>query len=393
MATYTDTYCRIHGYDFGSIIYAEGVEPSGGGAGVEEIAVPGNNFADLRGKGRAPKKYKIRARSIDREEIEAFLKEVNTAPEDAEFYPFEAGRSGRIGSAFASAKSRKMTGAGKNFYEADAEITCREAWLYGPARGIDFGWRKPLPAVSDLLTNAGQERAPITYLQASGDVYLGSYVENLSCRITPGTSDIEHDRELILCEKMMRGDIFELGWRGEVIHGWKTNFEKLWSEIGVSLQNQITGGIQAGQTLILDDGDSVMMPFHGPLPVSGEEGAVRVNLTVDAISGIGGNIYVSTVLDLGDMDVVDHDPLVVGQNTVYVPDMAGNDLVMIGVRAAPGLSNSLTLSSISGQVKRYVAPSKIPWADPGEDFKIRVESTAGTRAKFLQAAHNDRFWY
>ena len=35
----------------------------------------------VRNKGRNPKKYKITARSTDRDEIEAFLQEVNTAPD------------------------------------------------------------------------------------------------------------------------------------------------------------------------------------------------------------------------------------------------------------------------------------------------------------------------
>jgi hypothetical protein len=53
----------------------------------------------------------------------------------------------------------------------------------------------------------------------------------------------------------------------------------------------------------------------------------------------------------------------------------------------------LLLSRIKGTVNRYIAPSKVPWADPDEDFKVRVEGAVGQRLKFLQVCQNNRYWY
>lgn len=528
MATYVDDYCRIHGIDFSSIVNPDGIDPSGGDLGVEEVSVPDRNYASIYPKGRSPKKYRIGARSKDREAIEAFLQEVNTAPEDSEFYPFDAERFGLIASAFASLKGKTVWGSGKVFYQAEAEITCREAWLYGPDKGIAYATNVAVPAVSALLTNEGQERAPISYLQASGDYVSGSYVEDLSCRITPGTSSAEHNREMVLCDKMLRDDLFEVGWRKrDVLHSYETDFSKLWAAISTDLHGKVSGGIQTGQTLAMQHGDYLMMPFYGPLPISGESGAATVEATITAQSGNdviailcpdgshyfsatggggstlvasatsastsetftaifmapgkiallcynglnyvqatngggstvvassanisiletftvvwidvthfalkcydgthyvtaaggGGSTLAATATTIGanetftaaypagavsgvfpvyafqttlsDMAITgNNDALVIGQNTFNVPDLQGAGHVAIGLRAA--LFGSVTISAIRGQVKRYVAPAKIPWADSGEAFKIRVESTAGTQLKFLEVDYNDRYWY
>lgn len=389
--TTVSPYCQIHGYDFSSIVYAEGVEPSGGALDVEEIPIPSRDYADIKNMGRKPKKYKIRARSTERDEIEAFLNEVNNAPVDAEFYPFDAERFGLIASAYAAIRAPKMWGTGKNFYEADAEIVCREAWLSGPARGMDFTRFVELPAVSELLSNAGHTGAPISYLQASGDYVSGNYIEGLSCRITPDTSTAEHDRELELCDKLMRDDIFELGWRGEIQHSYQADFQKALADISIDVHGNLSGGSIVDGVLTLSNSDFMMIPFYGPLPISGDEGAARIELDVSAITGDGATCQVAFATSLGDMAEVEHDELVVGLNKIYIPDLEGVGFVAIGVKA--GASDSVALTGMKGSVKRYVAPSKIPAAEFDEDFKIRVESTSGTMLKFLQVAYNDRFWY
>jgi hypothetical protein len=387
--TTVSPYCQIHGYDFSSIVYAEGVEPSGGALDVEEIPIPSRDYADIKNMGRKPKKYKIRARSTDRDEIETFLDEVNNAPEDAEFYPFDAERFGLIASAYAAIRAPKMWGTGKNFYEADAEIVCREAWLYGPDQGIDFQWTVPLNAVSETLTNNGHMVAPINYLQCGGD-RIAEYVEDLSVRITPGDSSAEHDRELVLCDKLLRGDIFQLGWRGEVLHSYDAPLTSL-SGLDQDVHGLTSGGAVASGVLTLDDADYVMIPFYGPLPASGEPKGAKIELIVDALTGDGADVYRAFKADLSDIAKVDHDELVVGENTIYIPEVEGKGLVAIGVKAAA--SGSVNISALKGTVKRYVAKSQIPYIDVGESCKIRVEATAGQRLRFLQACIPDRFWY
>lgn len=392
MVTSVTPYCQIHGYDFGSIIYRDGVESSGGAAGVEEIAVPGRNYADIRSKGRTPKRYKIRARSADREEIEAFLYEVNAAPEDSEFYPYDAERFGLIASAHAYMSGRKITASGTNFYEATAEIVCRESWLYGADQGLDFTYDVALPYTSELLENEGHDPAPITYMQASGDYVSSSYVEDLSLRITLGTSSAEHDREIALCEKMLRDDIFEVGWRKkEIVHSWEADMGKSMANLSTDVHSKTSGGAVAGSVMTLDNSDYLMIPFYGPLQISGSPGAASLELEVSALTGDGATCQVALNTDISDIIEVDHDELVVGANVIPIPDLQGEGHVAIGIKAAA--SGSVSLTGLKGSVKRYIAPQKIPWADPTEEFKIRVESTAGTYLAFLQVCYNDRYWY
>jgi hypothetical protein len=384
-------YCQIHGYDCGDIVNPDATDPSGGVLGVEEIQVPGKNYADVRNKGRTPKKYKIGARSIDRDLIEDFIEEVNTAPEDSEFYPFDAQRFGLIASAFAGVKSVKTNGNGKVFYEAEAEITCREAWLYGPDKGCPFTTNVALNYVSASLENEGHEPAPISYMQASGDYLSGAYVEDLSLRITPGTSSAEHDREIQLCEKMLRDDIFEWGWRREVIHSWEANMGKSMTELSLDVHGKTSGGSMASEIMTLDNSDYFMIPFYGPLQVAGSPGAVEIELVVSGLTGDGGTVAVANETNLSDIADVVHDDLVIGSNAILLPDMAGSGHVAIGIRAAS--SGSVSLSGLKGTVKRYVAQSTLPEADPREDFKIRIEKTAGTYLKFLEVCYNDRYWH
>ncbi len=382
-------YCAVWDYDISDVVYTDGVTSSNGGAGVEEITVPGRSYGDVRSKGRQPKRYRIRARSWDRAELEILARTLNTCPEDSEFYPYDAERFGIIASCHGGVKAVDLVRGGKNFYEVEGEIVCREAWLYGPDQGLDIQWDTVIPWTSEALTNNGHERSPIGYMQCSG-ARIATYTEDLSVRITPGTSSAEHDRELVLCDKMLRGDILEMGWRGEVYHTFDALLQSL-PILSLDVHGKVSGGSITSGVLTLDNSDYIMIPFHGPLPISGEPKAAYLELTVDALTGDGATIWKATETDLSDAEEIDHDDLVVGQNTIYIPDVAGEEHLAIGVKAAA--AGSVDISALKGMVKRYVAPSKIPYADPDEAFKIRVECTAGQRLDHLHVCYNDRFWY
>lgn len=385
-------YCQIGPYDISSNVYAEGVSPSGGGFGVEEIVAPHRNYADIRMKGRQPKRYKIRASGKTREDIETFLEICNTAEEDDEFYPFDNERFGLIASAHAGMESTKRWGGLYNFYTATAEITCREPWLYGPAQGMDFAYDVAVPAVSATLTNNGHEPAPIRYLQASGDYVSSSYVEDLSIRITPGSSTIEHDRELVLCEKLMRGDLFQLGWRGEVEHSYES---QMTADLFYDLITHMGGSYTiSGGTLSMVGGAETAyfwMPFHGPLSLAGDPGSAKLELWVSAVAGSPAVFAITDFVNYTPV-VIDTDDIVVGYNDIYIPGYAGYGSLGFGVWC-PTAGDSITLSKFKGTVKRYVASSQIPAADPLEEFKIRVESTAGTQLSFLEVEYNDIYYY
>lgn len=608
MTTNVTPYCAIGPYDITSIVYYDGIESSGGGAGVEEILAPTRNYAEVRYKGRSPKKYKIRASSADRATIETFLETLNTCDEDDEFYPFDADRFGLIASAHGALSKLRVLN-GDLYYDATAEIVCREPWLLGPSQGMTLANSVALPAVSSALTNDGNEGAPIRYLQASGDADIGaapvpvdisarasdnmvvvcdsskyiyysngpcwvklpglakkvsisndglviigsddypyryvdnewvcistdmtitdislsddgtiyaissskawkisdggwvdlggelstiaakyvdmvygigmdncvwyydgswhqfdattvtdlsvgsggeiftiqsgvayywatdhwigfggssllkiagpgagltwaysagaiyrwntgtsswdtitggtaSYVEDLAVRITPGTSTTEYDRSLPLCDMMLRDDLLELGWRGELYHSYETDFSSLWGEISIDLHGLTSGGSITSEVLTLADGDYMMIPFYGPNPIAGDPGSAYMELEVSALTGDGATCWYALAEDLSDMTEIDHDELVVGKNTIHVPDLEGEGYVAIGIQAAA--SGSVSLTNFKSLVKRYIAPQEIPSAEPLESFKVRVEASAGTQLSFLEVEYNDRYYY
>lgn len=382
-------YCAVWDYDISDVVYTDGVTSSNGGAGVEEIVIPGRSYGDVRSKGRQPKRYRIKARSWDREELEILARTLNTCPEDSEFYPYDAERFGIIASCHGGVKAVDLVRGGKNFYEVEGEIVCREAWLYGPDQGLEIQWNTALPWISELLSNDGHERSPIGYMQCSG-ARTNTYTEDLSVRITRGSSSAEHDRELVLCEKMLRGDILEMGWRGEVWHTFDAELLSL-PILSLDVHDKISGGSITSGVLTLKNSDYLMIPFYGPLPINGDPKAAYLELTVDALTGDGATVWMATETDLSDIEEIDHDDLAVGQNTIYIPGVAGEEHLAFGIKAAA--SGSVDISAMKGMVKRYVAPSKIPYADPDEEFKVRVECTAGDRLRFLHVCYNDRYWY
>jgi hypothetical protein len=218
-----------------------------------------------------------------------------------------------------------------------------------------------------------------------------TFVDDLSMRITPGSSSAEYDRYLLLCENMLRDDLFEIDWRGNVTHRYEADFSKSLANISIDLRERTSGGSIAGEVLTLQNGDYLMIPFWGPLPISGDPGSAYLELEVSAITGDGATCQIAQEPDLADMEEVIHDDLVIGMNTIYIPDLAGLGYVAIGLKAAA--SGSVSLSGLRGAVKRYVAPRLVPTAEQAEEFKIRIESTAGPQLATLCAEYNDRYFY
>lgn len=391
MTTNTAPYCAINGTDFSSIVYSSGVEPSGGELPVEEITYPGRNYADIRVKGRSAKKYKVRARSTDRDQIEAFLGAVNAAPQNSKFYPYEASRFALITAAHAGLKAPQPWGSGYNFYEAEAEITCREPWLLGPDKGLTYTEYPGMAWTSATLQNNGHAVAPIRYMRASGQYANSTYINNLRVMIYSG-STVETSRRIFLCDQMMRRDLFEFGWTvpSGALHSYTANMAGTLAMLTYDVQGNVSGGDLTDGILWLDNSDYIMMPFYGPLPVSGEPDAVCISAYVTT-SGIA-DVMVAMNSDLSDMTAVDH-TWTVGWNTIYIPGLAGVPYVAIGIKAAS--RGSIRMSYLRGAVKRYVAPSKIPAAEIGESYKLRMECDPGgsTVLMYGEALVNDRYYY
>ncbi len=519
MVTNVTPYCKIGSLDIASIVFNGGISPSVGGVVIEEIQVPGRGYADVRNKGRKPKKYKIRARSLDREEIEAFLEAINTAPIDSEFYPFDAQRFGLIASSHAGLVSVEVVENGINYYVAEAEITCREPWLYGPDNGIlsvanarnytiqatggggsvlnaegvnregwetfvevdagdgkiaiqcsdghyisaDSGgggsifadrdevvmWEKftkvslggtsvaflcfdgthyiqathgggstvtaagsaiglyetfnRIPVTGGYVygcyaiydyqatfQNGGHARSRVRQLEASGAYNIHGYVHDLACRVYHYSS-LHRDREIVLCDIMLANDLFKLNWRGEVEHSWDADLTKSWADVSQDVHSKTSGGAISSGVLTLDNGDYLMIPFYGPLPLSGEPGSACIELAVSGLTGDGATCQVALAADLSDMAAVDHDDLVVGDNIIYIPDIEGEGHIAVGIKAAA--AGSVSLTGIKGTVKRYVAPSAIPWAEPGEVCAIAIAKSNSGQLESILATMNDRYYY
>jgi hypothetical protein len=168
-------------------------------------------------------------------------------------------------------------------------------------------------------------------MQCSGD-YSGGYVEDLSVRIVlDGASG--KDRELALCEKMLRNDLFELGWRGEARHTYEYNCDRSLAALSIDLHGLVSDGIWLGDRVLLDNGSYIMIPFYGPLPVAGTPGSASLQLDIEAIGGDGGTVQVAEEIDLSDIAEVSHDALVIGAQTIPIPDLQGKGLVIVGVKA------------------------------------------------------------
>lgn len=383
-------HCAVYGYVFSDIVRAEGISPFGGGVKVQEILSPARNYADVLAGGRSPKRYQISAISDDREKIELFLNEVNSAPIDSEFYPFDSERHGLIASVDCALK--QIIEAGRLVYQAEADIKCKDPWLHGPEQGISMVWDGPANVISGTLTNAGQERAYLSYLQASGDLSL-PYVEDLSCRITLGSDTTAHDREIALCEKMLRGDILELSGE-EVTHSWEADLSRRLVQLSLDVHGLTSGGSLVDGILTLSGDDIFMIPFYGPLLLIDGDQAASIEMDVTAFSGNGAVPIVSLSPDIFDIYNPTiyypenlNDDIKIGKNVWTFPDLAGQGFVAIGLMA----DSSISISSLKATVKRKAA--NLPFSDPGESFKIRVESSAGDRLRFLQAFHNNRYYY
>ena len=381
----TVPYCQLGAYDFTEEMYSEGIESSGGQLEIEEIKAPSIEFSDLITKGRGKKTYKMRMASDDRTIVEEFARQAESLEDGDPFFPFEAARWGEVGKCSVSVVPRLYV---NNWYNSEAIVILKDPWLYGPDKGIDYQRVAVIPYVSEQLTNEGLGKTPISYIHASGG---SSYIENLSVRITPLSSAIEMDRKLILCEKMMRNDSFKLGWRGDILHSYSTVFKKSWGSISLDLHGMVSGGIQSGESVILSNGDYVLMPFYGPHLITGDPGAAELRFNVTALTGDAPECQIAFEEDLSDMDTVEHDDISIGENVIYPPDTSSKSFVAFGVKA--GEAGTVTISELSGQVKRFVSMKKIPYADDNESFKIRVEAETGTLLNGLHVLYNDRYYY
>jgi hypothetical protein len=84
----------------------------------------------------------------------------------------------------------------------------------------------------------------------------------------------------------------------------------------------------------------------------------------------------------------------VGYNKIYIPGCEGQDFVAMGVLAASGATNSISLTGFRGTVHRYIPYSRLLKVEPGEAFYLKLDDAAGSNGLLsaVEVAYRDIFW-
>jgi hypothetical protein len=376
------------------------VTPSGGGLKIDEYNYPNRNYATAIHGGRQLRKWKVEVASFTRSDIDEFLDYVNNAPIDSEFYPESSDRCCYIYMAHAESTkpqraSHPVTGAWTWRYMAQAEIVVRGTWTYGVDQGLGLTADVALWHSETGLENGGAIPAGLDYLLISGDYDSdsGEYIDNVWVRTWVNDVYIEDQGYLLLCERLMRNDVFELNRWGEVNHSYETDFPMTYADLQIDLQgsaymNYGAAGSIAHEALHLGTNAKIIMPFWGPLPLGANP---YIEVWVSEMVGTP-IIQAAAESDLSDLAGWSG-TLQLGYNKIYIPYAVGRTDIFFGVTTDG--SSQITISSIKGFVKRYVAPSSVCLVDPGENinFTIGADCDGCLNAKLLEICYRDIFYY
>jgi hypothetical protein len=285
-----------------------------------------------------------------------------------------------------------LTGAAMNFYRAEATLHCLDSYEYGIDKGIAYATAKTLPQATALLSNAGKIPAGLDYLHVSGDydASLG-YTDDLTLSVlaADGTTILD---QILLCGLLMRGDHWRLDRWGRIEHYYQSNLAQAWADTSIDLHGITSGGSISSGILTLDNNDHFYMPFRGssyPLPATED---CYIELWVSALAN-DVSVVAAFETDRSDWFDVDY-TLKVGYNKVYIPDCEGEDFIAMGVLAASGAANTISLTGFRGTVHRYIPYSKLLKIDPGDAFYLKLDDAAGSNKKLsaVELAYRDIFW-
>lgn len=374
------------------VTYSGLVTPSAGGIKVDEYNYPWRNYATALNSGRQLRKYTVEVASMVRADLDLFLDAVNNAPLDSEFYPESSDRCGYIQIAHAEITKPSMAsynGVWGWWYKALAEITVRGAWMYGPDQGQTLVSNKTIP-VTSAFTNNGNLPAGIDYMLAAGGYNTG-YIKNLTIN-SYVTNSNETQGSILLCSQMMRNDRLEVNRWGEVRHQYSTNFPMIYSELqndfmgGSSYVNYGSGGSIGLNALHIGNSGKIIFPFKGPLPASLPP---YLEVWVTSITGTP-LVETGNLADLSDLPGISQ-TLKLGYNKIYLWLQVGQQDIYFGI--VTGASDAITISSIKGQVNRYIAPSSMYLVDPGTTFNFAISSSGGTLLSQLEYNYRDLLWF
>lgn len=186
----------------------------------------------------------------------------------------------------------------------------------------------------------------------------------------------------------MAEDAFEVDRWGHVRHTYRaplavTTYANLQSDLWGS--SYCSGGSITSQILTIGNSGKLIMPFSGPLPVSGEN--PYIELTITAITGTPA-IKAGVLADLSDLAVISTS-LQLGYNKIFIPGYIAKTDLYLGIVC--GASDSISVSALTGVVNRYIAKSSMPLIAVGETVQVQV-SGSGSTVDQLYLSYRDLFW-
>ena len=388
-------YCEIDGLVCTDVVTS--IEPRPGLRSVGKTKLSGKRYGRIVDQGQDPKSYLVKARFWDEDDMDDWLEAVNDIQPGAEAFLFRNDRCVLVELAEAHKAEGQvaldpLTGAPMNFYRAEATLHCLDSYEYGTDKGIAYATAQTLPQTTALLSNAGKIPAGLDYLHVSGDYDAGlGYTDDLTLSILAADGATVLD-QIELCDILMRGDHWRLDRWGRIEHYYQSDFAKSLADIAIDLHSIFTGGSISSGVLTLDDGDHFYMQFHGsgyPLPATED---CYIELWVSALVN-DVSVVAAFETDRSDWFEVDYD-LKVGYNRIYIPGCEGQEFVTMGVLAASGASNTISLSAFRGTVHRYIPYSKLLKIDPGDAFYLKLDDAAGSNKKIsaVELAYRDIFW-
>jgi len=388
-------YCEIDGLVCTDVVTS--IEPRPGMRSVGKTKLPGKRYGRIVDQGQYPKSYLVKARFWDEDDMDDWLEAVNDIQPGAEAFLFRNDRCVLVELAEAHKVEGQvaldpLTGAAMNFYRAEATLHCLDSYEYGVDKGIAYATAQTLPQTTALLSNAGKIPAGLDYLHVSGDydASLG-YTDDLTLSVlaADGTTILD---QILLCGLLMRGDHWRLDRWGRIEHYYQSNLAQAWADTSIDLHGITSGGSISSGILTLDNNDHFYMPFRGssyPLPATED---CYIELWVSALAN-DVSVVAAFETDRSDWFDVDY-TLKVGYNKVYIPDCEGEDFIAMGVLAASGAANTISLTGFRGTVHRYIPYSKLLKIDPGDAFYLKLDDVVGSNKKLsaVELAYRDIFW-
>lgn len=381
----TTLEARIHGLSFVDILDGDSiVDPSGGDLKLDSYSIDQADYAEIEHLGRKEKTYDFAAYALDKADMQRLIEELETAPEDCEFCPYEDSMITYAKIAHGTIERPIPYLAGTDMiWKGRGEIICRDNHFYDAAeQGLGYRADPALP-ISWSGVNNGTLPGTIDYLMISGDI---------AAYRTREVDLVFNSRTIRLIDSMIRGDRFVVDRYGNVRHSFKTQMEQIYTKLqtsigGSSFLNYGSGGTCAYQSLFLNAGGKMLIPFHGPLPVSSGR-SPQLKFYVTQKSGSPTVAY-SIAPGLADLEDTEHE-IVLGWNVVDIPEVQGEEFIAFGLDTTAG---QVTISYLEATVDRYLAD--IPTAEPGEEIEITIQDGEFSShcLKALHMVYRDGYYF